>query len=109
MSFLGLLNTTVKIKSRTPSTNAIGEVTYTFTDVATDVKSRKHRVKDPKIGFESYQLTLDTFKFYFLPSQTGLEPENVIEHESEDYEIIQAVKDSAGHHWEVLTTRKHYD
>lgn len=108
MTFNSLLNKTGSLKTKSQSQDGSGQMIETFgspVEVAYRFNPDRSAGNDQKIGNVS---TLSG-RFYFLGSVTVTVGMQIEDEDGVDWEILNCVKDSTGHHWEVTAKRVIYD
>jgi len=88
-----LLNKTVDIYSRTPSSNALGEVEYTWSLSDSDVTCRLVPITaEERVGLTGEFKDVQ-YKAYFLSSQT-ITTDNRIKYNDSYFTVVSVYKDS---------------
>ena len=110
MSYEGLLNKTCTIESPVETQTGTGEISRSWSEVAAGVKTRIHRVTNSReqVLVGDYQVTLEDFKFHFMPSVT-VEKNYRIVVGSDTYEVLAVVNDSSGRIKTVFARVKSFD
>lgn len=110
MTYATLLNKTGHFKTRTQSQDGSGQMIETFAvggnpEIAYRFNPDRSAGNSQNIG----NISTLTGRFYFLAS-VSVVVGGVFQDEDEvDWEILNCVKDSSDHHWEVQAKRVIYD
>ena len=111
MTFNTLLNKIGYLKTKTQSQDGAGQMIDTYSAGVTPVEISYRFNPDRTAGNSQNIGNVSTLsgRFYFLAS-VSVDVGMVFEDEDEvDWEILNAVKDSSDHHWEVTAMRIIYD
>jgi len=108
MSFEKLLNKLCTIQVKTDSQNATGSVTSSWADTYVSIPCRYNRATGGKVLSGAYQVTLQDYVFYFKIDTTISEGNRIVV-DGRTFEVLNAYKDSSGHHWEVFARFKTYE
>lgn len=111
MSFNTLLNKSGYLKTKSQAQDNAGQIIDTFSAGVDPVAVLYRFNPDRSAGNDQSLGNISTLtgRFYFLATET-VDVGMVFEDEDEvDWEILNCVKDSSGHHWEVQAKRVIYD
>lgn len=111
MSFNTLLNKSGYLKTKTQSQDSAGQMIETFSAGMSPVAVAYRFNPDRSAGNSQNIGNVSTLtgRFYFLASVNVTVGMVFQDAESVDWEILNCVKDSSGHHWEVSAKRVIYD
>jgi len=90
-----MLNTVCDIESPTGTQSGTGAITRGWSKSVVGAKTRYHRNKDQNVLIGTYQVTLEDYKFYFLPSVVISKSDRILIG-SDSYEILGVIEDSSG-------------
>jgi len=100
MGFLSMLNKTCTIQEPTETQDGTGAITQVWSDVATNVATRFHRVSRERIIDGNYHVTLEDFVFYFAVTTTIRLGDRIVV-DSTAYEVLSVVEHSKTNHQTV--------
>lgn len=95
MSFAKLLNKTCVIQEKAETQTGLGELTLSWSNKATGVKTRYMQVSQSEL-LGSYQLTLEDYKFYFEADTDVLIADRIVV-DSKTFEVKHVATDSSEH------------
>lgn len=104
MSFSDLLNLTCTIQEQQKAQTNTGQITVSWMDKLTDVKTRKNVSRIPTVTEALGKVTVIETTFYF-ESDVDIAQGDRIVLDTEIYDVITVVKDSSQHHLEVLASK----
>ena len=96
MSYCKLLNKLCTIQQKTETQGALGELSISWNDKYTTVKTRYVQAKQSELR-GGYQVTIEDYKFYFLAT-TDIAIDNKIVVDGDMFEVMHVLSDSSSHH-----------
>jgi hypothetical protein len=104
MRFTGLLNATCTIQEKQKAQGGTGQITVTWANKATNVKTRLNASRVPAVTESLGTVTVSEYTFYFEISVNIAQGDRVL-FNSEAYEVTLVTKDSSNHHLEVAAKK----